>query len=48
MRAVFTLRPGHVARPGLVGRVVTIRATYDGEDGDAHRLHDGRVVLPDP
>src|SRR5437762_3509036 len=48
VRAVFAMRKGQGVRPELVGRVVTIRATYEGEEGGAHRLLDGRVVVPDP
>jgi hypothetical protein len=46
VRAVFAMRPGHAARPGLVGKVVTVRGTYDRRDGEAHRLTDGRIVVP--
>src|SRR3954452_17561128 len=42
VRAVFTMRPGHGARPDLVGKVVTIRAAYGREEGGTHRLIDGR------
>ena len=46
VRAVVAMRPGHTARPELVGKVVTVRCAYARRDGEAHRLTDGRIVVP--